>query len=191
MALTRRMLTALGIEPDKIDQIIESHTETVEGLKNEAADLREKAAKAEDLEKKVEELEAARPKEDWETKYGELNTEFEAYKAHVSAEKAKAEKARLYRAILAEAGIDQKRLDAIMRVTDLDGIEVADGKIADEEAVRARVAEEWAAFIPQIEERGAQVATPPQTSATDHGANPEVMARLKERHERMYGKTEE
>ena len=34
MALTRKMLKAMGIEDDKIDQIIEAHTETVDGLKS-------------------------------------------------------------------------------------------------------------------------------------------------------------
>ena len=33
MALTRKMLKAMGIEEEKIDQIIEAHTETVDALK--------------------------------------------------------------------------------------------------------------------------------------------------------------
>lgn len=33
MALTRKFLKALEIEGDKADQIIEAHTETVDGLK--------------------------------------------------------------------------------------------------------------------------------------------------------------
>ena len=35
MALTRKMLKAMGIEDEKIDQIIEAHSETVDGLKGE------------------------------------------------------------------------------------------------------------------------------------------------------------
>ena len=33
MALTRKFLKAMGIEDDKIDQIIDAHTETVTALK--------------------------------------------------------------------------------------------------------------------------------------------------------------
>ena len=33
MALTRKMLKAMGIEEDKIEQIIEAHSETVDSLK--------------------------------------------------------------------------------------------------------------------------------------------------------------
>ena len=37
MSLTRKFLAALGIEQDKIDEIIEAHTETVNALKEEKA----------------------------------------------------------------------------------------------------------------------------------------------------------
>ena len=37
MALTRKCLSALGIEAEKIDEIISAHTETVDGLKDEIA----------------------------------------------------------------------------------------------------------------------------------------------------------
>ena len=35
MSLTRKMLKAMGIEDEKIDQIIEAHTETVDALKEQ------------------------------------------------------------------------------------------------------------------------------------------------------------
>jgi hypothetical protein len=35
MALTRKMLKAMGIEEEKIEQIIEAHAETVDGLKED------------------------------------------------------------------------------------------------------------------------------------------------------------
>ena len=45
MALTRKMLKAMGLEDEKIDQIIEAHTETVDGLK-ESLEKAQAAAKA-------------------------------------------------------------------------------------------------------------------------------------------------
>ena len=35
MSLTRKMLKAMGIEDEKIDQIIEAYTETVDALKEQ------------------------------------------------------------------------------------------------------------------------------------------------------------
>ena len=46
MALSRRMLTAMGITAEQIEQIIEAHTETVSGLKQQIADLGDELAKA-------------------------------------------------------------------------------------------------------------------------------------------------
>ena len=44
MALSRRMLSAMGLEADKIEQIIEAHTETVTGLKQQNAGAQTQAS---------------------------------------------------------------------------------------------------------------------------------------------------
>ncbi|WP_058270441.1 hypothetical protein [Olsenella massiliensis] len=56
MALTRKMLKALGIEDDKADEIIEAHAETVNSLKRQADDARARSGNAEALQREVEEL---------------------------------------------------------------------------------------------------------------------------------------
>lgn len=164
MALTRKMLTAMGIEPDKVDQIIESHSETVEGLKKQAEELREQASKVPALEKEIEDMKAAMPTEDWEKKYGELKDEFDNFKVKVENEHAEAEKSRLYRSMLREAGVDEKRIEAIMKVTDLGQIAVKDGAIEDPETVKQAIAEEWGGFITQTNTQGASVENPPSNS---------------------------
>ena len=45
MSLTRKMLKAMNIEEEKIDQIIEAHTETVDGFKDKVNEYKEKAEK--------------------------------------------------------------------------------------------------------------------------------------------------
>ena len=161
MALTRKMLTAMGIESDKIDQIIESHTESTEGLKKQAEELREQASKVPALEKEIEDMKAAQPTEDWEAKYNELKSEYDGFKDKVEQEKAAQEKAGLYRSMLREAGIDERRLDSIMKVTDLSGIAVQDGAIADQENVMKAIADEWGDFIAHTSTQGAKVEEPP------------------------------
>lgn len=161
MALTRKMLTAMGIEPDKVDQIIESHSETVEGLKKQAEELREQASKVPSLEKQVEDLKAAQPTEDWQAKYDELKQEFDGYKVKVEQEHAEAEKSSLYRSMLREAGVDEKRIDAILKVTDLGEISVKDGAIQDPDTVKQAIADEWGGFITQTSTQGAKVDEPP------------------------------
>lgn len=175
MALTRKMLTAMGIEPDKIDQIIESHTETVEGLKKQAEDLREQAARVPALEKEIEGIKAAQPTEDWKAKYDELKSEYDGYKGKVAAEQAEQEKARLYRSMLREAGVDERRIGSIMKVTDMSGINVKDGAIADADVVKEAIAKEWGDFIAHTNTHGASVDTPP-TNTGARMTRDEIMA---------------
>lgn len=191
------MLKAMGVEDDKSEQIIQAHNETVEGLKKQRDDLTEQldgqkelAAQVPDLQKKLEEAEAKIPSEDWQAKYLESVKELEDFKAQVERDKAEAEKKSLYRAVLREAGIDEQRIDAIVKVTDMGAIAVKDGAIEDSEALKESVAKEWAAFIPQESVQGAKVPKPPETSGGVAGADPATVQRLAERHARLYGTTE-
>lgn len=175
MALTRRMLTDMGIEAEKIDQIIEAHAETTEGLKKQAEELREQASKVPALEKEIEDMKAAQPKEDWEAKYNEKAAELDEFKSKVAEEKAKAEKAALYRAALREVGVGEKFIDDIMRVADLSSVTVEDGKIADAEQLKASIADKYSTFVTQTATQGARVDEPP-TNAGGKMSRDEIMA---------------
>lgn len=166
MTLTRKMLSTMGIEQDKIDQIIESHADTVNGLKEKASELQKQAERIPSLEKKIEELKAAQPTEDWEAKYNELKSEYEDFRQKVDDERATQEKSRLYRAMLREAGVDEKRFDSIMKLTDLSEIKVEDGKIEDAESVKKSIADEWGDFIVQKSVHGAPVDDPPANAGS-------------------------
>ena len=62
MALTRKFLRALGIEDDKVEEIINAHLETVNPLKDERDNLKEQAEKAAELQKQVEALAKTSPR---------------------------------------------------------------------------------------------------------------------------------
>lgn len=59
MAITRKFLKAMGIEDDKIEQIIDAHTETVDGLKADIDKYREDALELADVQKELNDLKAA------------------------------------------------------------------------------------------------------------------------------------
>lgn len=176
MALTRKFLKAMGIEDEKIDQIIDAHTETVTALKEERDALK---ADAEALPAVKKELDALKKKADasnsdeYKEKYDTLQAEYEKYKADVAAKAENDTKNRLYRELAKKAGINEKRLDAILKVTNLSDIKIAkDGNALEnadklEEAIKT----EWADFITTEASKGASTATPPSNnnSAQDLG----------------------
>ena len=87
MALTRKMLKAMGIEEEKIDQIIEAHTETVDSFKEKVSEYKDKAEKYDDVKKELDELKDG--DNDWQKKYEKEHSDFEAYKNDVTAKETK------------------------------------------------------------------------------------------------------
>lgn len=83
MALTRRLLEGLGIEGKHVETIIEAHTETVNGLKDEVSRYRERAEMVPDLQKQLEEAKADTSLADLQAKYDERVAELESQTAQL------------------------------------------------------------------------------------------------------------
>ena len=161
MALTRSTLKAMGLEEDKIDSLISMHAETVDALKQQRDQAQAEADRVPDLEKKIRDLEASKPTEDWESKYASLKEEYDGYREQVDRERSDKEKSDLYRALLIEQGVDPKRIDSIMRITDLGSVTVKDGQLDGRDGLAERIAEEWGDFVVKEITRGASVDDPP------------------------------
>lgn len=191
LALTRKFLEGMGIEEKQVESIIEAHSDTVNGLKAERDKYKEQAQKVPDLQKQLEEAQSAGSDTDeWEQKYNDEHQAFEDFKAQIEVERADAEKAQAYRGMLMAAGIDPKRIDAIMRVTDLSKVEMEDGKLKEAGELEKAAKEEWADFVIKTQIKGSNPANPPKADGGVEGADPEVARRMQERNERMFGKTE-
>lgn len=102
MALTRKLLKALGIEDEKVEEIISAHTETVDGLKEQRDAYKADADKLSALQRQPDAAEE-NGKDAWKVKYDALKEDFETYKTDVAAKETKAAKAAAYRALLKSA----------------------------------------------------------------------------------------
>lgn len=161
MALTRKMLKAMGIEDEKIDQIIEEHTESTDALKQQRDEYKAKAeAKATaSTEPKPKDPE---PGDGYKAKYDAEKKAFEDYKANIAAEKAEADKRAKYRELIVKAGVDSKRVDSVLKVSDLSKIKVKDGAIEGADDLVESIKEDWADFIPTTQKVGANAPNPPK-----------------------------
>lgn len=163
MALTRKMLKAMGIEDEKIDQIIEEHVESIDGLKAERDRYKAGAEEAEGLRKQLDEAKAAgEGAGEYEEKYKAAVKMLDDYKAEVAGEKAAAEKRGLYRKLLESAGVDPKRIDTVLKVSDLEGVTVKDGAIEDADKLTEGIKADWSDFIATTTVKGADVAHAPR-----------------------------
>lgn len=167
MAFTRKFLSALGIESDKVDEIINAHIEVVDGLKEERDNYKKDAEKLAEVEKKLTKAEDKLAKNgEGETvskeDYDKLKKEYDDYRADITAKTTHSEKENAFRELLRSAGVSEKRLNAIIKVSDIDGLELdKDGKIKDAEKHTESVKNEWSDFIETTSTQGAKTATPP------------------------------
>lgn len=175
MALTKKMLSAMEIPAEKIEEIMTNHLESIEVLRKERDDARadvdkykaeaerlgtvekdliKAQAKLEDAEKTAEKLKA-------------LQSEYDEYKADVSAKATQSAKEKAYRELLKQAGISDKRFDSIIKVSDMSKVEIdKDGKVKDPKAIVDNIKSEWADFIVTEGKQGAKVSTPPANNPT-------------------------
>ena len=165
MALTRRALKAMGIDEEKIDEIISMHSETVDGLKADVAKYKADAEALPEVQKQLEKAQAdleAGKKDSWKVKYEAIKEEFEGYKTEQTKKESHAAKEKAYRALLQEAGVSEKRLESVLKVSDVDGVELDEkGAIKGADKLAESIKSEWADFITTTETRGAQTSNPP------------------------------
>ena len=190
MALTRKMLKALSIEDEKIDQIIEAHTETTDALKADRDKYKEEASKVADLQKErddlIKERDALQKKADenesYKEKYDNERKAFDDYKKDVDAERETAKKAEAYKGLLKKAGVSDKRIDAVMKVPF--DIELNDkGEVKDADKVIENIKSEWSDFIVTTSEKGAGTENPPAN--TGGKMTKEEIMKIKDRNQRQ------
>ena len=165
MALTRKFLEALGIEQAKIDEIISAHTEVTNALKADRDNYKEKAEKYDEtkteLDKAKSELEKVN-KDEYKTKYESLEAEFNKYKTDIAEKEVKVKKEEAYKKMLKEIGVNEKSIDAIVKVKDLSSLKLDDkGNIMDVDTLKESEKKDWEGFIIKSEEERQDPNTPP------------------------------
>lgn len=148
------MLKAMGIEEDKIDQIIEAHAETVEGLKADVNKYKGDAEKLPSVQRELDELKAedhGKKARDWEKKYNDL-----------MAENTKKAKIEAFRAVLKDANLSEKGIEKAVKYANWDSMELDEnGGLKDAKAHIKTAKEEWSEYIETVTKTGADTPMPP------------------------------
>ena len=187
MAFTRKMLKAMNIEDEKIDQIIDAHSETVDALKADRDAYKEDAGKLAAVQKELDELKA-KGDDGYKAKYEAEKAAHDALKADVAAKETKKAKTDAYRELLKGANIDEKRIATILRAEapTIDKIELdADGKIKNAEQYTQSIKSDWADFIVTQSAKGTNTATPPANGGTATTKTKEDILKIKDAGERQ------
>lgn len=159
MALTRETLRGMDLPEEKIAAIIAGHTDTVEALKKDRDDWKEKAKAVDAVTKERDalkkQIEDAAGGTDWKAEYDRLKADTEAKE---TASKVKA----AYRKLLKAEHIDEDMLDTVMDVTKFDGMVLnKDGELKDADRLSEAIKSRWAKFIVTESTKPTPTLTPP------------------------------
>lgn len=182
MALTRKLLSALGIEADKIEQIIEAHSETVDALKKERDGFKAKADSFDKVKTELDELkEAAKNSGD----YNKLKEEYDKYKQDVQKKETLSAKKEALRE-LAKEELTETGIAKALKFTDFDTFELDDkGAVKDAKTLLKSLKDEWSDYVKTSRTKGADTPTPPSGGKTgSYGSKDEIMA-IKDTSERQ------
>lgn len=193
MAFTRKFLSALGIEQDKVDEIMQAHIEVTDALKEERDNLKDSVSELADvkaerdkLKEEVDELKKGGD-DKLQEKYDKLKGEYDDYKAEVAKAEAKRDKVSAYRNLLKAEGVSEKRIDSIIKVSDevIEALELDDDKnVKDSEKVAESIKKDWADFIVKESTVGAKTSTPPANNGGGTMTKEDIM-KIKDAGERQ------
>lgn len=149
---------------DEIENaIIALHMGVVDALKDDVARYKADADKLADVTKERDALKADKDGgDDYKIKYDDLKKTFDAYKKEAQAKAELAAKTEKFRELLKKAGISEKRIDSVLKVSDIDSVKLDDkGEIEDADKLMKSLKTEWADFVTTTESVSVRTANPP------------------------------
>lgn len=165
MALTRKLLKGMGLTDEQVDTIIEAHTDTVDGLKEQVKTYKADAEKLPNVQKELDDLKAAGDG-GWEEKAKDFEKKYNDLVAENKNKETKSAKESAAKAFFESKGITGNSLEIAMRgssaeiaALDLDG-----EKIKDSSALDALVNGTFKALVSTTTTKGANIPNPPVTT---------------------------
>ena len=165
MALTRKSLKAMGLTDEQVDSIIEMHSETVDGLKEQVNTYKADAEKLPNVQKELDELKAAGDG-GFKEKFEKEHSDFENFKKTIQEKETKAAKESAAKAFFESKGITGNSLEIAMRGSsaEIAALELDGEKIKDSSALDALVNGTFKALVSTTTTKGANIPNPPVTA---------------------------
>lgn len=164
--------------------IVDEIKDRLDEAKADADKYKAEAEKLPELQKQLDELKGSA---EYKAKYEKEHQEFESYKQQIADGEELAKKKAAYRKLLTDESISEKRLDAVIRLTDFSKMKLdKNGQLQDVDALKKAIGEEWGDYRVTTQQRGALIPTPPQND--NGGRTPSRAAELAAQyHAQKYG----
>lgn len=166
MALTRKLLKGMGLTDEQVDTIIEAHTDTVDGLKDQITQYKADAEKLPGVQKELDDLKKEGADGGYKAKYEKAHKDFQAYKDGITAKESAAAKEKAARAYFQAKGIPAESMALVIRgaKTEIDGLTLDGETIKDTAALDGLLAGDYKGLVGKTTKTGTETQKPPETS---------------------------
>ena len=187
MLLTKKFLSDLGIEADKIDQIIDAHTKDTDSLKSERDNYKADAEKLADVQKQLDEANKK------VTENEDFKIQLETLKTEISAKETAEKKSNALKSLLKEKGYSDRGIDKITKYGGyLDEIELDEnGSIRELDKLVKAVESEWSEYKPIESVSYTEPSTPPKDNTSGNSTKSEASQYAEAYYNRVYGEKKE
>ena len=200
MALTRKWLATLGIEAEKIDEIVTANAESIEAVKADRDKYKTEVEKAKsetdtktsELAKVQKELDELKKQVEADAKnregkdYDKLKAEFDKYKAEQEEKETNATKEKALKELLSDMKMSDKGVAQIMKWMGVGKVDLDDdGKIKEVATLRKAIKEDGGDYIKTEGAQGADTPTPPTGGGGGTGKTKAEILKIKDAKERQ------
>lgn len=200
MAFTRKFLTALGIEADKVDEIMSAHVEVTDALKAQINDSKDEADKLTKVQAELDKLKASQ--KDMAEKLSAAEKERDEIKGKydtatadldkIKAENAERESTERSKKALSDYLKEQKYSETAIKLINRNGFHKSvefddDGKPKNLDAVLKTIQadDDFAGFTPKVKESSHAPANPPKNTGGKPAVTWEDIDKIKDAAERQ------
>lgn len=165
MALKRSELRKIIKDADMTDEekmsaVMDLLHGEVDALKEQQDDLKEQLKTAQDDLKEAQKNGGGDDSK-WKEKYESERDAFKKFKDEQTAKDSRTAKEAAYKKLLTEAKVSAKVIDNVLKVTNMDDIELDEkGQIKDAADVKKKIESDWSGFIEKSSTTGADVKNP-------------------------------
>ena len=169
----KAILSSHNLPVDELDKTAEEicsrHTADMDSIKEERDTYKKDAETLASVQQELDDLKS-KSSDTFEQKFKEMEQKYNDLVKENEQKETTAKLKEAYRTLLKDAGVSEKRLESIMKVTDVSKMKLdKDGKLEGSEDLAKSIKTEWADFIETRGEQGANPATPPDGNNSNAG----------------------
>ncbi len=191
----KAILSNHNMPVDELDKAAEEicgrHTADLDSIKEERDSYKKDAETLAAVQQELDDLKA-KSGDTFEQKFKDMEKKYNDLVAENERKETTAKIQNAYRALLKEAGVSDKRLESVLKVTDISNMKLdKDGKLATASELSQSLKTEWADFITKDGQHGADPANPPDSNPSNPGNTGRAKQLASAYFTNLYGTTKE